>query len=195
MIPEPTPSDRSLIARLGVALIALLAVSLAAPGLAEAIPKYQPTGYWLTVGDEDGNPPRSIIQITKDANGKLMGRIVKLFRQQGEKLEPMCDECDEGYKEANIKGKPALGLVVMWDVEYDEDEEWDDGEILDPANGKTYSVKLEVQKGGQKMEVRGYLGVSLLGRTQTWYRTGKPTGPDHQVIEKGKSWKDLRTAP
>lgn len=187
--------DRTALTRLGTALAALLLVSIAAPRLAQAVPKYQPTGYWLTVGDEDGNPPRSVIEITKDAKGNLQAKIVKLYRQQGEKLQPMCDECDEGFKGANIKGKPAFGLTIMWDVEYDEDDVWDDGEILDPANGKTYSVKLEVQKGGQKMEVRGYLGVSLLGRSQTWYRTGKPTGPDHEVIEKGKSWKDLITQP
>ncbi len=189
-----TPSPRIFL-RLGAALGALLLLSLAAPGLAEAVPKYQPTGYWLTVGDEDGKPPRSIVHITKDAKGRLVGKIVKLFRQPGEKLEPMCDECDEGFKGANIKGKPALGLTIMWDVEYDEDDEWDDGEILDPANGKTYSVKLEVIKGGKAMEVRGYLGVSLLGRTQTWHRTGKPAASDHQRLEKGTNYKQLLTAP
>lgn len=181
--------------RLGAALAALLVVALAAPRAAEAVPKYQPTGYWITIGDEDGEPPRSIVEIKKDAKGRLVGKIVKLFRQPGEKLEPMCDECDEGHKGANIKGKPALGLTIMWDVEYDEDDEWDDGEILDPANGKTYSVKLEVIKGGKAMEVRGYLGVSLLGRSQTWYRTGKPEKSDHQRLEKGTSYRQLLTAP
>lgn len=181
--------------RLGAAFAALLAFTLAAPGAADAKPKYDPTGYWLTIGDEDGKPARSIVQITKDPKGRLVGTIVKLFRQPDEKLEPMCDECDEGYKGANIKGKPALGLTIMWDVEYDEDDEWDDGEILDPANGKTYSVKLEVIKGGSQLDVRGYLGVSLLGRTQTWHRTGKPAASDHQRLEKGTSYKQLLTKP
>ncbi len=149
------------------ALIALPAAASAA----------DPTGYWKTI-DDDGKTPRSIVHITKDAKGKLVGKIVKLFRKPDEKPMPMCDECDEGYKGANIKGKQALGLTIMWDVEFDEDNEWEDGEILDPANGKTYSVDLEVQKKGQKLKVRGYLGISALGRTQYWHRTTKPADDD-----------------
>lgn len=170
--------------------LALLAFALAAPAPAEAAPKLDPTGYWLTV-DDDGKLPRSIVHIKKDAQGKLVGEVVKLFRKPDENPNPLCDECDEGFKGANIKGKPALGLTILWDVVYDEDEEWDDGEILDPGNGKTYSVELEVQNGGQKLKVRGYLGVSLLGRTQHWHRTKKPEDT-LQILKPGDTWKSLR---
>lgn len=180
-------------ARLALALLVGLAFTALTPTDAEAVPRYQPTGYWLSI-DDDGKRPRSVLHITKDGKGKVQAKIVKLFRLPDEVLEPKCDDCDEGFRGKRIKGKKALGLTIMWDVEYDEDDEWDDGEILDPGNGKTYSVKLEVIKGGRAMEVRGYLGLSLLGRTQTWHKVSGDLlkcGAPHQVIQKGESWKTI----
>lgn len=150
------------------------AFAFAALALPAAASAADPTGYWKTI-DDDGKTPRSVVHITKDEKGKLVGKIVKLFRKPTEKPMPMCDDCDEGYKGAKIKGKQALDLVIMWDVVHDEGNEWENGEILDPANGETYSVDLELQNGGKKLKVRGYLGVSLLGRTQYWHRTEQPT--------------------
>lgn len=160
------------------------AFALAALALPAAASAADPTGFWKTI-DDDGKTPRSVVHITKDEKGKLVGKIVKLFRKASEKPMPMCDECDEGYKGAKIKGVQSLGLVIMWDVEHDEDNEWENGEILDPANGKTYSVDLELQKAGKKLKVRGYLGVSVLGRTQHWHRTEQPTDT-LEIIPEGK---------
>jgi uncharacterized protein (DUF2147 family) len=60
-------------------------------------------------------------------------------------------------------------MVIMWDVKQDGDQ-WDGGQILDPAKGKTYKVKLTLADDGQKLNVRGYIGMPMLGRTQTWVR-------------------------
>jgi uncharacterized protein (DUF2147 family) len=60
-------------------------------------------------------------------------------------------------------------MTIMWGVKKDGDA-WDGGQILDPHNGKTYKVKLQLTDGGQKLDVHGYIGISLFGRSQVWVR-------------------------
>lgn len=143
--------------------------------VASAAPRFDPTGYWKTI-DDDQKIPRSVIHITRDAKGKLQGKIVALFRKADENPLPRCEDCD-----GKFKNKPALGMRMMWDVEFDEhddgEDEWEDGEILDPGNGKTYGCEV-TQLSKSKLKVRGYLGFSALGRTQRWYRTSLPAKKD-----------------
>ena len=68
-----------------------------------------------------------------------------------------------------MKNQPVEGMTIMSGVKKDGDV-WDGGKITDPKTGKVYKVKLTLDSGGQKMDVRGYIGFSLLGRSQTWYR-------------------------
>jgi len=77
---------------------------------------------------------------------------------------PICDKC-----EGERHNKPVVGMVIMWGVKKDGDV-WDSGQILDPGKGKTYKVKLSLSDDGQKLDVRGYIGMPMLGRTQTWIR-------------------------
>ncbi len=120
------------------------------------------TGYWKTIDDETGQP-KSVVKIyLKD--GKLYGDIVKLFRKPGEDPDPICDKCDEDDPRYN---KKILGMTIINGLKYEEDDnEWDDGEILDPKKGKTYDCKLWVENG--KLQVRGY--VLFFHRTQEWLR-------------------------
>ena len=120
------------------------------------------TGYWKTIDDETGQP-KSVVKIyLKD--GKLYGDIVKLFRKPGEDPDPVCDKCDEDDPRYN---KKVLGMTIITGLNYDEDDnEWDDGEILDPKKGKVYDCKLWVENG--KLQVRGY--VLFFHRTQEWLR-------------------------
>ena len=74
---------------------------------------------------------------------------------------PICD--------GDRKGKPVNGMTILWGLKKDGDS-WANGKILDPHNGKVYSAKMKLVEGGRKLEVRGFLGVSLLGRTQVWER-------------------------
>lgn len=119
-------------------------------------------GRWTTIDDET-KKPRSVIAIYEE-NGKLYGKIEKLFREPKEEQNPLCDKC-----EGSLKDQPIIGMTILRDLKKDDDE-WSGGKILDPANGKTYKCKIAVEDGGKKLKVRGYVGMSLLGRTQYWVR-------------------------
>jgi len=120
------------------------------------------TGKWKTIDDETGKP-KSIVQLYKK-NGKLYGKILKLFRGPDEEQNPLCKEC-EGEKH----NKPIIGMVIVNGLEYDDGEwEGDDG-ILDPNNGKVYDCKMWIDEDDPDiLNVRGY--ISFLYRTQTWHR-------------------------
>ena len=120
------------------------------------------TGLWKSIDDETGEP-KSIVEIYIE-NGKLYGDIVKLFRKPGEDPDPVCDKCDEDDPRYNQK---IIGMTIIKDMEYQKDDnEWEDGEILDPKKGKVYDCKLWVEDG--KLQVRGY--VLFFHRTQEWLR-------------------------
>lgn len=125
-----------------------------------------PVGFWKTIDDETGKV-KSIVQIRKK-NGKLSGKVVKLFRKPPQEMHPICNKCTD-YR----KDKPILGMTILWDLEQDDDE-WSGGWITDPNKGKTYSCYIAVENGGKKLKVRGYLGLALLGRTQYWHKVAKP---------------------
>ncbi len=120
------------------------------------------TGKWKTIDDETGKA-KSIVEIYED-NGTYSGRIVKLFLEPHEVQNPNCDKCT-GEK----KDKPITGLQILSGLKKDGDK-WSGGDIMDPKNGKTYSCKAELAEGGAKLKLRGFIGFSLLGRTQTWIR-------------------------
>lgn len=121
-----------------------------------------PVGTWTQVDDATGKP-KSIIEITQQPDGTLQGVVKQvLFSDQG--THPICEKC-----EGERHNQPVEGMVIMWGVKQDGDV-WDGGQILDPKNGKTYKVKLSLTDAGQKLDVRGYIGMPMLGRTQTWIR-------------------------
>jgi uncharacterized protein (DUF2147 family) len=119
-------------------------------------------GYWKTIDDETGKV-RSVVQITTSGD-TATGRIVQLYRQPDEEADPKCTAC-KGAK----KDKWTSDLVIMEDLK-GSGKKWEDGSILDPSNGKVYSCHITESADGKTLEVRGYLGFSLLGRTQVWHR-------------------------
>jgi uncharacterized protein (DUF2147 family) len=126
-----------------------------------------PVGTWKQVDDVTGKPT-SFIQIT-DNNGELQGKVLQVMNATPEDIArdgnpPKCTQCDGARKD-----QPIIGMTIMWGVTKD-DSVWDGGKILDPKNGKTYKVKLSLTDGGQKLDVRGYIGFPLLGRSQVWER-------------------------
>ncbi len=121
-----------------------------------------PIGSWKTVDDKTGKV-KSIVEISDAGGGKLVGKVAQIL-QSDKGPNPTCDACS-----GDRKDKPVLGMTIMWDVKQDGDV-WDGGSILDPNNGKTYSVKLTLIENGSKLQVRGFLGFSWLGRTQIWER-------------------------
>ncbi len=126
-----------------------------------------PVGKWKQVDDVSGKQ-KSIIEIT-DNGGELQGKILELMNLSPQEIaqggeHPKCLLC-----EGALKNQPIEGMTIMSGIKKDGDV-WDGGKIVDPKSGKTYKVKLTLDNGGQKMDVRGYIGFSLLGRSQTWYR-------------------------
>ena len=126
----------------------------------------EPTGYWRTIDDET-HEAKSIVRITEE-RGELKGKVVTLLNRKGEDPNPVCDGCPGDRKDQPIKG-----MTILWGLERDGGE-WSGGTILDPESGDTYDAKLELKEGGEKLDVRGYIGFSMLGRTQTWERIDKP---------------------
>ena len=139
--------------------LATLTVLFATSALAQ---EATPVGRWTTIDDET-KKPKSVIAIYEE-DGKLFGKIEKIFPEPGEKPDPVCEKC-----EGTLKNQPILGMVIMRNLKKDDDE-WSGGTILDPKNGKTYKVKIAIEDKGKKLKVRGYVGMSLLGRTQHWVR-------------------------
>jgi uncharacterized protein (DUF2147 family) len=121
------------------------------------------TGNWKTIDDETGKP-KSIVNIYKKSDGKLYGKIIKLFREKGEDQDPICDKCTD-YR----KNKKIIGMVIITGLEKDGDEWYADDAILDPNNGKIYDCKIWLDEDNPDLlQVRGYIGWFF--RTQTWER-------------------------
>ena len=115
-------------------------------------------GVWKTIDDETGEA-KSHVEIYEE-EGKLYGKVVKLLESPE---DTVCEKCP-----GDKKGQPLIGLVVMWDMNQYKDY-WSYGEIMDPENGKTYNCSIWLQDGNT-LKVRGYIGLSFLGRNQFWYR-------------------------
>src|SRR5690625_32126 len=113
-----------------------------------------------TIADKTGKA-KSQVRITQLSDGTLKGEVVKTLTPGRETAK--CDEC----KGAN-KGKPINGMTIIWDMKKSGDE-WTGGYILDPNSGSEYKCRIRV-KDENTLELRGYVGISLLGRNQTWHR-------------------------
>ena len=143
--------------------LSVLAVSL----LLEALPAFaaeitSPVGRWQMIDDET-NTPRGIVEVTQ-VNGELQGAFVQAYPRRGEDLNAVCFKC-----EGERKDKPIVGMVILWGLK-PSGADWSGGHILDPTKGKVYQATLSLIEGGGKARVRGFIGLSLLGRTQTWVR-------------------------
>lgn len=128
-----------------------------------------PVGYWKTIDDVSGKP-KSIVQIWKTDDEKLMGKVIKLFPAKGATPNKICSAC-AGDK----RDQPIVGMVIMSGLKSNENQ-WIKGQILDPENGKTYSCSARLVANGKSLNVHGYLGLPLFGRSQTWERVDKLTG-------------------
>lgn len=137
--------------------LAAVAASVASTAWADAA---SPVGLWENVDDATGKP-RAVIRIS-EAHGTLQGRIEKVFLAPNE--SPNCVACKGALKNA-----PILGLMILNGLKKVGDA-YSGGEILDPDKGKFYSCKVRLVESGRKLEVRGFIGFSLLGRSQFWRR-------------------------
>ena len=139
--------------------IALALMTAACGAWAQATP----TGLWKTIDDKT-KTEKALVRVT-EGNGIFSAKLEKLLAADA-KPDAVCDLCTD-----DRKGKALVGLEIMRGVKKsDSDNLWDGGTILDAAEGKVYKVRLQTAEGGKKLEVRGYVGMPMLGRTQTWLR-------------------------
>ena len=122
-------------------------------------------GYWLT------SEKRSQIQIFQKSNGKFYGKIVWLE-------EPYTDDGtlvrDKENPEATKRDQKIVGLQILKGFSYDtEDQRWENGTIYDPETGKTYKCRMWFEDNPNTLNVKGYIGVSFVGRTTQWTRETK----------------------
>jgi uncharacterized protein (DUF2147 family) len=140
-------------------LIALSLALVAGVACAQATP----TGLWKTIDDKT-KAERALVRIT-ESGGVFTGRIEKLLAPDA-KPDAKCEKCDDDRKDKLI-----LGLDIVRGVKKGSDDDlWDGGTILDANEGKVYKVRMKPVDGGKQLEVRGYVGMPMLGRTQTWIR-------------------------
>jgi uncharacterized protein (DUF2147 family) len=126
-----------------------------------ALAQASPVGLWKTIDDET-KTEKSLVRIT-DSGGVLSGKLEKLLDGKTAP-DAVCEKCSD-----ERKGKPIVGLTIIRNVKPDAGGElWEGGEVLDPANGKTYRLRLKPIDGGKKLEMRGYIGPFY--RTQVWLR-------------------------
>ena len=118
------------------------------------------TGIWLTSGKEPAK-----IQIYK-AGEKLYGKIIWLKNP----IENGKQRVDANNPDETKRSNPIIGLMILTGFKFDGDDEWKGGNIYDPESGKTYSSNIYL-KDKNTLKVRGYVGISLFGRTETWTRT------------------------
>jgi uncharacterized protein (DUF2147 family) len=118
-------------------------------------------GKWITIDDET-NKKKSIVELYK-VDGKLYGKIIYLFPREGREDNPKCKKCT-----GDRKDQPLVGLQIVRSLKWDG-EEWEGGTIVDPENGKVYTLKMWLEEGNANLlNVRGYIGP--LFRTQKWVR-------------------------
>ena len=121
-----------------------------------------PIGLWKNLDDVTGKP-RALIRIV-DQDGELQGRIEKIFFEPGEDQHPKCIKC-----EGALKDQPTLGMLILSGFSA-MGSEYTNGKILDPNNGKLFKSRMTLEEDGKKLIVRGYIGIPLMGRSQTWLR-------------------------
>ena len=139
-------------------IAALTLITAAGAVLAQATP----VGLWKTVDDET-KAEKSLVRIS-EAGGVLSAKVEKIA--DASKQDSKCEACTDERKD-----KPVLGMSIVRNAKLNADQSaWEGGEILDPNNGKVYKLRMSLVDGGKKLDVRGFIGFALLGRTQTWLR-------------------------
>lgn len=128
------------------------------------------TGYWRTIDDRTGFA-KGIVRVDKKPDGTYSGTVVKATPRPGYTPQEFCVNCPAPYT-----GKRIVGITHLTGLKpvADNDHAYEGGKIMDPLSGKVYSCKARLSADGRRLSMRGYVGVSLLGRSQSWIRETDP---------------------
>ncbi|MCJ0829309.1 DUF2147 domain-containing protein [Acinetobacter sp. NIPH1876] len=121
-------------------------------------------GIWQSVDDVTG-APKGQVEIIQEADGSYTGKIIKITPRTGYTPKELCTGCPAPYT-----NKPILGLNAISKLKHKKDLTYTGGKILDPNSGRVYSLTAKLSSNGQRLHLRGYVGVSVLGRSQIWIR-------------------------
>lgn len=123
------------------------------------------SGLWRTIDDKTGFS-KALVRIEQTSNGTYQGKIVKIIPRPDYKPQELCVKCPAPYT-----NKPILGLTILTGLSAtSRDGRYDGAKVLDPLSGRIYSGKAKVSSDGRRLSMRGYVGVSMLGRSQSWVR-------------------------
>ena len=122
------------------------------------------SGTWKNIDDKTGSS-KAILEIRQESNGTYTAKIVKVTPRPGYTPKENCVNCPAPYT-----NKPILGLDVMKGLKHTNGTNYTGGKIIDPLSGKIYSCKAKLSSNGKRLTLRGYVGVSALGRSQTWIK-------------------------
>ncbi len=123
-----------------------------------------PMGYWQQI-NEKTEQPQSVLQIWQAKDGSLSGKIIGLYPVTGRELQKYCTQCTDERRD-----QPIIGMTIMENMQPNAELTWANGEILDPKTGSIYRCKITLAPDNKTLNVRGYFGIPLLGRSQTWIR-------------------------
>jgi uncharacterized protein (DUF2147 family) len=145
----------------GILIVLLAALLARAAGPAQSI-----QGLWKTMDDKT-HQPRGVVRIYQD-NGQFFGKIVRSFDPK--EAKEVCAPCS-----GPLHNKPIIGMLILRDMRQNGNK-FSGGTIVDPDTGESYRCKMTLEDGGQKLTVRGYIGLAVFGRTQVWTRYAPPKG-------------------
>ena len=129
------------------------------------MPAQDISGTWQQIDDKTGSP-KAIIEIRKEANNTFTGKITKVTPRVGYTPREICNKCPAPYT-----NQPILGMEILKGLKHVEGtKNYEKGRIIDPLSGKIYDAKMKLNASDKRLTMRAYVGVSALGRSQTWIR-------------------------
>ncbi|MFH7810074.1 MULTISPECIES: DUF2147 domain-containing protein [unclassified Acinetobacter] len=141
-----------------------LAIAFATSVIGSAAFAEDISGTWKNIDDKTGSS-KAILEIRQESNGTYTAKVVKVTPRPGYTPKEHCINCPAPYT-----NKPILGMDVMKGLKHNGDTNYTGGKIIDPLSGNIYSCKAKLSSNGKRLTLRGYVGISALGRSQTWIR-------------------------